>query len=62
MLHQVLLHAKRHRTHGALVRLPVLVHHPLVLVHRVGVGELPVAFGAFYHDAFVEYPDVLGQL
>jgi hypothetical protein len=36
--------------------------HPLVLVHGVGVGKLPVTFCTFDHDAFVEDTDVLRQL
>ena len=62
MLHEVLLHAEGHFADGALVRLARRVNRPLVLVHRVGVGELAVALRALDHDALVEDPDVFGQL
>lgn len=62
VLHEVLLHAEGHLADGALVRLAGRVDRPLMLVHRVGVGELAIALRTLDHDALVEDPDVLGQL
>ncbi len=44
------------------MRLAGGVYRPLVLVHRVGVGELAIAFRTLNHDALVEHADVLAQL
>jgi hypothetical protein len=44
------------------VRLAGGVYRPLVLVHRVGVGELAVALRTLDHDALVEHADMFAQL
>ena len=44
------------------MRLAGGVDRPLVLVHRVGVGELAVALRTFDHDALVEHADMFAQL